>query len=333
MVFWIIFLTSRTKLSTPLNINTLPAIPSQVKKLPQDIKVSDIVPVANTTPFGNGYYSIENQNLVFTLPDDSKSIINTQNQPVIDFTINNSSIVITTGEIYSNKNNYFLHDINTNNTVLINITKAEPIVSISSAPDTSSVAILGNLNSADYTMSLYLYNPQSSQKNLIATNLSRNFVHYPNNNLLLLGKEIDKTEPNFYFDLYDTSTSSYLSKEVLSSKKTVCSNQTSTFYLDFKDKTVKEINFKTKKTVATNIKIETDLPQFFCNESNLFTVINKNNVIKTQKIDLTNTSEKTEKEINLKEKQILIQSFLQNNVFIFKIYDYTNKTFSFVKDK
>lgn len=330
MVIWISLLSSKTKITKNQNTETIPVINDNSKKQ-QITKVSEISPAANLTPYNLGEYSIKNNKLIFTLPEGNGYEIDTQNNPVTNFEINGSSIIITTGELYSTQSGYFLHNIEINKTTKINTKNLEPIVSISSTSDSKTVAIVGNLKKKEYKMSVYLYNPNTEQKTLINSNVSRNFSRFTNKNILLLGKTIDKNEPNLIFDIYDTTSNSYLAKDILSSQKATCSNTSDLFYLDYKTKSIKKINFVSKKTEDLKFNVDSKNVEIFCDETLLYIVSNNKNEIKTKKITL-NDLKIEEKNKNLSKNQVYIQTYLQNKKISIKIYNSDNKSFSFIPE-
>ncbi len=332
MLIIIFIFSTKNKIITTKNNNTEPIIPTQSIKSSKDIALSDVIPAANTTPFNLGNYSIKNKKLIFTLPEGNGYEVDTNSEPVSDFKINGNSLIITTGEVYSTPSAYYIHDITTANTYKMEINKVKPIVDITAFSDIKNVYLLGSYKNKNYTMSLYSNDLTTGKNSLILSNISRNYLKSLDNDNLILGKEIDKSEPNFYFDVYDAKNTKYLKNNVLTAKKTICSNNDSVFYLNYKDNKIIRFNYKKIEENILDINIDSGTPLTLCDDNRLTILQTKENKIKIQNVFLNKPDQSNNNEFSLKDNQLFIEAFLNNGTLIFKFYDKTDRSYTLVKE-
>lgn len=322
MIGLIVLLTSKTNLGSLKKTDSTPLIPSSgpKEKVPADFDPNKQPSARNLTPTENGQYQIQNGSLLFIDKSGKEEFLNTNKEKVVNFTINGDSIIITTGDIYGANKKYYLHIISTRQTIPLATQKLTPVVSISGNPSGSQVAIFGNYNSQKDTSAFYLYTRSSNTSALVSSNLNKNSLNFLNENIILLGEEKHHPEPNFYFDIYNTTNQAYLSKGLQSSKEKICSSGSFLFFYDFADKLIKKYDLTTKEISPLQGSALQTEDSLHCSSNKLFVLNNKDTVLSVKIYNLEFNLQES-KQIKANTDETFIESFVTGENLVLKYLD------------
>ena len=324
LIAWISLLFSKTNFSKPKSVNTFPVINSPESTSSSKITtLSQITPNSNITPLGNSTVSVQNNQLTITQNGSSK---NTNfNQSVINFSLDNNYIIVTTGQMYSENVSYSAVDPSNLQATTIKSDKITPITSLSISPNGQFVALLGNYDSQKNTSNLYLKNLSTNQNSLTLSKTNYNTVKYINDKQILVGYYSDGNEPNYTFGIFDLTTNKLTTSSYKSSPKTTCFNNNILAYYDFSSKSLKSItlsDFSTKEIKYIFPNLSTWL---LCSNSHIYAISPTSDKVSTRKINLENQDSQT---IDTKLSQtIFIQPFINNDKLVIKTLYQTNKIY------
>lgn len=336
LVLWTLFLYSKTNLNkkntyfqetVPLSTES-----SKISTSNKNIKTDQIESLPNLTLTESGNYYIEDRGLTLNSSDGIKSLVDTKNEPVVDFKINQGSILIKTGDVYGNNHKYFISKLGSNNSTEIDISKSKPINTISASPDGDTAFVLGNFDIKKYSSNLYTYDPKTKQNLLVSSGTNKNDILALNSTLVVLGKEIDKPEPNYFFDILDTDSKRLLIKDIQSSKNLLCNNQDFLIYYDYQSKNIRLFDFKknTNQSIISVFPSDTR-NKIICNSNNFYTISEKNNVLNISQFLISNGNLVNEFKSQIGTGELYVDIFAKNDGLVTKTRNEKSGSFSLKK--
>lgn len=283
--------------------------------------------------------SITDSNRVLSINDKKRLVLNVDGKEtaispegsiVVNYISSNDSVVFETG-IYAGRNNkFYFYDMVKNLFGEINLESIKPVISYSLNQDNTTLAVIGEYNPKGFTSSLYFVNILSGLSDLKQKDISVSSIQWLNNDVLLIKREVDKSEPNHWLSFYSKSTNKIVPKEIPAVKKSISfsADKQMVFFVNSENKDLLSFSSSDLKlhkiSTVSSLNIETSP---ISKTNNLLVLQAEQNVIQTSILDISTGKVIGNKNYTLNSQEIYIEKYQSGDNIFIKTYNKETKEY------
>jgi hypothetical protein len=318
---------------TPKTTKTVSTIPN-IQLTPSQALPSDY-----SQKFSNkSRISITDSSRVLSINEEKRLVLNVEGKEfpispegttVINYVSSNDSIVYETG-IYAGKNNkYYFYDMANNLFGEVNLESVKPLISYSLNQDNTTLAVIGNYEPKGFTSSLYFVNILSGITDQKQKDISASNIKWINDDILLVSKEIDKSEPNNWISFYSKLTNKIVPKEIPAVKKSISfsQNKDSVYFVNSENLDLLHFSSSNLKLQKISSVSTLDVETVSLPNNQLLILQAKKNEISTSVIDIASGKITSSKNYSLNPQEIYIEKFQSGENIFIKTYNKENKEY------
>ncbi|HOX96384.1 MAG TPA: hypothetical protein PLI45_03300 [Candidatus Woesebacteria bacterium] len=320
--------SSKTVPQTTVTVPKIEVTPSQ--SLPSNYTQSfkDISQIKITD---SGRVLSVNKDHRLVLNTDGREIfISPEGSNVVNYEPTGDLVVYEVG-IYANSNNqFYLFDLVDSQFTPLNLSSVAPVISYSLNSDKNTLALLGQYRSKGFTSNLITYKINSNQTTVILKNVSANYVKWIDEDAVILGKSLDKNEPNYWISLYSTVNQKYLLQEYPVVKKSLSFDTSgkNLFFINSQNSTLESFSLENMQTYQIAPVDSLNLETIYYPKTN--TIITLESFTDSLTLNFFDPVAKKlliNKKVNLFPQETYIEKYLNGDNLFIKTYNQNTKEY------